>query len=76
MQKWSICKCCFQNWVSHVSTMAELRKIKEPVVAPTNDLSEKNVSYLAALQDIGNTQDNTEEIIEFKTAPCTPNIFH
>ena len=29
---------------------------EEPVVAPTNDISTKNTSYLAALQHLGITQ--------------------
>ena len=32
--------------------------------------------YLAALQNIGITQNNTEEITEFETAPCPPDTFH
>ena len=33
---------------------------EEPAVAPTYDISTKNVCYLAALQNIGITQNNTE----------------
>ena len=30
----------------------------------------KNACYLSALQNIGTTQNNTEEMTEFETAPC------
>ena len=32
--------------------------------------------YLAALQNIGITQKNTEEMTEFETEPCPPHKFH
>ena len=32
--------------------------------------------YLRALQNIGITKNNTEEITEFGTAPCPQDIFH
>ena len=37
---------------------------------------QQNVCYLAALQHLGITQNNTEEITEFETAPCPPDTFH
>ena len=33
---------------------------EEPVVAPTNDISNKNASYLGSLKNIGITLNNTE----------------
>ena len=48
----------------------------EGVVPPTNDISNKNVCYLSALQHLGITQNNTEEINEFETAPYSPDTFH
>ena len=49
---------------------------EEPELSPTYDILNKNVCYLAALQNIGTTQKNTEEITEFDTAPCPPDNFH
>ena len=36
----------------------------------------KNACYLTALQNIVITQNNTEEITEFETAPFPPDIYH
>ena len=49
---------------------------EEPVVAPTYDIYTKNASYLAALQHIGITQNNTKNITEFETALCNTDKFH
>ena len=46
------------------------------LTAPTYDISNKTACYLAALQNIGITQNNIEDIIEFETAPCPPDNFH
>ena len=46
---------------------------KEPLLAPTYDISNKNAYYLAALQNLGIIQNNTEEITEFETSPCPPD---
>ena len=32
--------------------------------------------YLAALQNIGIAQKNTEQITKFETAPCPPDTFY
>ena len=39
-------------------------------------MTNKNACYLAALQNLGITQKNTEEITEIDTAPCRPDNFH
>ena len=49
---------------------------KEPVVPPTYDISNKNECYLAALQHIVITQNNTEEITEYRISPCPPDTFN
>ena len=36
----------------------------------------KNASYLSALQNLGITQNNTEEIAEFETTTCPPDTFN
>ena len=36
----------------------------------------KNASYLAALQHLGITQKNTEQITEFETETFPPDTFH
>ena len=43
---------------------------EEPEGAPTDNISNKNACYLAALQNLGITSKNTEEITEFETTPC------
>ena len=49
---------------------------EEPLVAPTDDIFNQNVCYLAALKNIGITKNNTEEITEFETSPCPTDTFH
>ena len=49
---------------------------EELAVASTDDIFIKNTFYLAALQNIGITLNNTEEISLFETAPCPLDIFN
>ena len=45
-------------------------------MAAIYDISKKTVCYLAALQNLGITQNYIEEITEFETAPYPPDTFH
>ena len=71
----------FVNVVYGIKSVKPAIQLKEgadnkEVVAPTYDISNKNVRYLSALQHLGITQNNTEQITEFETAPCPPDTFH
>ena len=56
-------------WLEEISDNEEIK-------APTDDIYNKNVCYLAAMKHLGITQNNTEEITEFETAPYPPYTFH
>ena len=71
----------FVNFVSRIKSVNPDIWLKEggceePSVAPEGDISNKNVCYLEALQHLGITKNNTEQINKFETAPCPPGTFH
>ena len=49
---------------------------EEPSVAPTYDISKNTVWYLAALKNVGITQNYIEEIPEYETASFPPDTFN
>ena len=49
---------------------------EEPSLAPIDDIYNKNACYLAALKNLGISQNNTEQITEFDTTPCPPDTFY
>ena len=60
----------FVNIVSRVKSVNSEIWLKEggyeePLVAPTDDISNKTACYLASLQNLGMTQNDVEEITEF-----------
>ena len=70
----------FVNIVSRIESVKSALWMKEGgeeelSVAPAYDISNINVSYLAALKNRGITQNNTEEITEFDTALCPTYTF-
>ena len=48
----------------------------EPVVAPISGMYSKSNYYTAALQKMGISQNTPVQISYFKTAPCSPDMFH
>ena len=68
----------FLSGVKAVKSALLLKEVgyEEPSVAPTDDIYKKNACYLAALQNLGIAHNNTEEIPEFETAPCPPDILN
>ena len=71
----------FVNVVSRIESVKLPIFMKEgadnaEVAAPTYDISNKNMCYLAELQHLGNTQNNTKKITKFETVPLPPDTFH
>ena len=71
----------FVNVVSRNKSVKSALWLKEggyeqPSVAHTDNISNKTVCYLAALQNLEITINNTEEIKEFETVLYPPDTFH